>query len=280
MVKVVSEGLSGHAVEHMAGKRVALCRVGLGVSARAEKVMRALGAGGRLWFGEREGEAGWWLGEEDVTVAVATLLARDLVQRDPQGYARLSAPGAAWLRRRAASDVAGRALLAGDLEAARQVAPYRDQHRNMAETCGPDKARRWVNQGESALGWLRRRRDKDGAFLLSEAQFLAGERLRSDFERAGIPPRVTSVWSGLGAVIDGGVLGLSPSEAQMRSRARFHRAVEAMGSGLAEVVVRVACYQEGLTLVESGLGWPARSAKVVLGLGLDRLQAFYGIGEK
>lgn len=260
-----------------------------GLSAKAERVMRALGRGAVV---RREG-ADWILEGSDVTVAMATLVARDLVRRDADGIGRLSAPGAAWLRRRAAADEAGRALVAGDPEMAAVAAPYRAQHQALAvrqavaDRTGVDGAgldggtgaRQWVNLGESPLGWLRRRRDKAGVPLISAAQFAAGERLRSEFERAGIPPPVTSVWSGLSAEAGGGgYREFSPTERQMRSRQRFERAMAAMGPGLAEVVVRVCCYQEGLNAIEGDRGWPARSAKVVLGLGLDRLRTFYGIG--
>lgn len=254
-----------------------------GLSAKAERVMAALGRGAVV---RREG-ADWMLEGSDVTVAVATLVARDLVRRDGDGIGRLSAPGAAWLRRRAAADAAGRALVAGDPEMAAVAAPYRAQHQALAVRRAVDGPgleggtgeRQWVNLGESPLGWLRRRRDKAGVPLISAAQFTAGERLRSEFERAGIPPRVTSVWSGLSAEAGGGgYRDCSPTERQMRCRQRFERAMAAMGPGLAEVVVRVCCYQEGLNAIEGDRGWPARSAKVVLGLGLDRLRAFYGIG--
>ena len=45
-----------------------------------------------------------------------------------------------------------------------------------------------VNLAESPLGWLFARG------LVNAAQFDAGERLRSDWERAQLPPRVTMSW--------------------------------------------------------------------------------------
>jgi Domain of unknown function (DUF6456) len=38
-----------------------------------------------------------------------------------------------------------------------------------------------VNPAESPLAWLRRRKDRDGEAMISQAQFDAGERLRSEF---------------------------------------------------------------------------------------------------
>src|SRR5687767_13913839 len=45
-----------------------------------------------------------------------------------------------------------------------------------------------VNLAESPLGWLRSRGH------VSERQFAAGEQLISDWERSGLPPRVTMNW--------------------------------------------------------------------------------------
>ncbi|MEA3067623.1 MAG: hypothetical protein QOK41_1030, partial [Sphingomonadales bacterium] len=45
-----------------------------------------------------------------------------------------------------------------------------------------------INVTESPLGWLFARR------LVSQRQFDAGERLRCDWERAQLAPRVTMAW--------------------------------------------------------------------------------------
>lgn len=46
-----------------------------------------------------------------------------------------------------------------------------------------------VNEAESALGWLARRKGRDGRPLIEPVQLLAGERLRADFTRAHMMPR-------------------------------------------------------------------------------------------
>jgi len=39
----------------------------------------------------------------------------------------------------------------------------------------------------------------------------------------------------------------------------------------------VVCAGEGMRDAETALGWPARAGKLVLGMALDRLAAFYRI---
>lgn len=60
-----------------------------------------------------------------------------------------------------------------------------------AETCaGPG-----LNLTECPLGWLARRKDKDGRAMIAAAEFDAGERLRAGFWFARMTPRVTANWS-------------------------------------------------------------------------------------
>ncbi|UVO50317.1 DUF6456 domain-containing protein [Sphingomonas sp. SUN019] len=126
-----------------------------------------------------------------------------------------------------------------------------------------------VNLAESPLGWLRSRG------LVDARQFEAGERLRGDYERASIAPRVTMSWTA--RVDGGGGDGLTPGEAQVAAKRRFDAAIAATGPGLSDVLWRVVCAGEGLPAAEKELGWPARSGRVVLGLALDRLADHYGL---
>ena len=133
---------------------------------------------------------------------------------------------------------------------------------------------RTVNLAESPLGWLHARGH------VTTRQFEAGERLRADWERAQLDPRVTMRWdaapvrrgkSGRGAAID-------PSTSQVDARRRFAAAVESAGPGLSDIVWRIICAGEGMRQAETALGWPARAGKLVLGLALDRIADFYRIG--
>lgn len=127
-----------------------------------------------------------------------------------------------------------------------------------------------VNLGESPLAWLHARGH------LSDAQLLAGERLRCDWEAAQLAPGVTMRWDPV-RVSGSGERGLSPSERQLAARQRFDGAVAAAGPGLADVLWRVVCAGETLPDAERALAWPVRSGKLVLRLALDRVAGFYRI---
>ena len=128
-----------------------------------------------------------------------------------------------------------------------------------------------VNLAESPLSWLHARGH------LSDRQFDAGERLRSDYERAQLGPSVTMRWDPVRIKGQGGEMGLSPTERQIAARDRFDGALGRAGSGLSDILWRVVCAGEGLPYAEKALSWPARSGKLVLKLALDRVADFYRI---
>lgn len=127
-----------------------------------------------------------------------------------------------------------------------------------------------VNIAESPLSWLYARGH------LHDRLFDAGERLRTDYERAQLGANVTMRWDPV-RVKASGDTGLSPTERQIAAKARFDGALEAAGSGLQDVLWRVVCAGESLPEAEKLLGWPARSGKLVLRLALDRVADFYRI---
>ena len=128
-----------------------------------------------------------------------------------------------------------------------------------------------VNLAESPLGWLRARGHLDAR------QFEAGERLRADYEMAALGPRVTMRWDASPRPPRGARPALDPTLAQIAAKRRFDAAVTAVGRGLSDVLWRVVCAGEGLTLAEKALGWPSRAGKLVLGIALDRLADHYGL---
>ncbi len=125
-----------------------------------------------------------------------------------------------------------------------------------------------VNLAESPLAWLHARGH------LPARLYDAGERLRGDYERAGLPPSITMRWDPV-RVRGGSDAGLSPTERQVAAKARFDGAMAAAGKGLSDVLWRVACACESLPDAERALEWPARSGKLVLRLALERVADFY-----
>jgi hypothetical protein len=131
-----------------------------------------------------------------------------------------------------------------------------------------------VNLAESPLGWLFARGH------LSRRQFDAGERLRSDWERAQLNPRTTMRWDAAPAARRRGGQPIAPdlNGSQLDAKRRFHGAIDAAGPGLSDILWRVVCSGEGMRQAETALGWPARAGKLVLTLALDRVALFYRIG--
>ena len=129
------------------------------------------------------------------------------------------------------------------------------------------------NAAESPLGWLFARG------LVTQRQFDAGERLRADWERAQLPPRVTMAWDSAPVARGRGGSAGQPdlNGAQIDARRRFNDAVASAGPGLADILWRVVCAGEGMREAESALGWPARAGKLVLTLALDRVADYYRI---
>ena len=159
---------------------------------------------------------------------------------------------------------------------------FRSQHlalaqRQIATECG--HASVTVDDSESPLAWLARRRGRDGRALIEPHQLQAGERLRADFTRANLMPRTTSNWASpissdrRGA---GGDRASAFTETMVAARQRVHQALNAVGPEFSGLLLDVCCFLKGLADIERERNWPTRSAKVVLQLALDRLARHYG----
>ena len=138
-----------------------------------------------------------------------------------------------------------------------------------------------VNDSESPLAWLARRKGRDGRAMISPNQFIAGEKLRADFTRGHLSPRVTSDWSaptGRSRTFAGGAGEMT--DLVVASRQRVRLAMEACGPEFSGLLMDVCCFLRGLEDAERERGWPPRSAKIVLQLALDRLARHYGLRDE
>lgn len=230
------------------------------MGAHGRRVMAALEAGAVF---RRARDGGWRAGP----VLAPDSLVGELVRRDlaraEEGVLRVSRAGQGWSARTARPEGANRLLA----ERVLPVAGEGDARPKRA--AAPAAARRvTVNLAESPLGWLKARG------LIDPRRFEAGERLRGDWEVAGLAPRVTMRWES-GAASTGGAL--DPTLAQIAAKARVEAALAAAGPGLRDVLWRVVCAGEGMETAERALGWPARAGRVVLMLALDRVADHYGL---
>lgn len=138
-------------------------------------------------------------------------------------------------------------------------------------------ARVLMNDSESPLAWLARRKGRDGRAMIEPMQFVAGEKLRAEFTRAQLTPRVTSSWTTQTGGRSRGNGAGEMTDLIVASRQRVRLALEACGPEFAGVLLDVCCFLRGLEDLERERGWPSRSAKVVLQLALSRLARHYGL---
>jgi len=137
-----------------------------------------------------------------------------------------------------------------------------------------------VNEDESPLARLRRTNGRDGAPLIGAAEYAAGERLRADFTRGQMMPRVTANWSASVSLRrrgDGGGGMIEMTDAIVAARQRVDRALEAVGPEFSGLLLDFCCFLKGIEEVERERLWPARSAKLVLRLALASLARHYGL---
>lgn len=161
-----------------------------------------------------------------------------------------------------------------------EVDGFRAQHLDLATAqilTDSGAVRVLVNESESPLAWLARRKGRDGQAMIGPQQFLAGERLRADFTRANMSPRVTSSWAAPTGNRSGSSGPGEMTDLIVASRQRVRLALEACGPEFAGLLMDVCCFLHGLEDVERERGWPSRSAKIVLQLALDRLARHYGL---
>lgn len=184
------------------------------------------------------------------------------------------------MTKRTAKVPRGRRVAANSAPSRDGIDPFMAQHASLAAReimTNEGVARVIVNDSESPLAWLARRKGRDGRAMIDHNQFIAGEKLRADFTRANLTPRVTSSWSGIGRTNGSGAGAGEMTDLIVASRQRVKLALESCGPEFSGVLMDVCCFLRGLEDVERERGWPSRSAKVVLQLALDRLARHYGL---
>ena len=106
-------------------------------------------------------------------------------------------------------------------------------------------------------------------------EFQAGERLRADYTRGQLMPRLGANWvaSVSSGRRDGGIADLT--DAALGARIRVEHAIRAVGPELSGILIDVCCFLKGMETVEMERGWPVRSAKIVLKTALGVLSRHY-----
>ncbi|HET7191309.1 MAG TPA: DUF6456 domain-containing protein [Pseudolabrys sp.] len=161
------------------------------------------------------------------------------------------------------------------------IGAYRARHLALGERridTDVGHARVVVDENESPLIWLARRRGRDGRALVEPHQFQAGERLRQDFTHAHLMPNTTSNWSNpLASPRQTGAAGAgAATDTMVAARQRVHQALDAVEPEFSGLLLDVCCFLKRLEDVERERAWPVRSGKVVLQLALERLARHYG----
>jgi hypothetical protein len=179
---------------------------------------------------------------------ICRLTAADLAVQDAHGNVTITEPGRAHLARSAV------------LRSGVQVDPYLGQHLALARrhlAAAESRSTVTVNEAESPLAWLARRKGRDGRPLIQPVQLQAGDRLRGDFTRAQLMPRTTSNWSAAVALDRRSANPAATfTETVIAARQRVRGAVEAVGPEFAGLLLDLCCFLKGLEDIERERGWP------------------------
>ena len=135
-----------------------------------------------------------------------------------------------------------------------------------------------MNAAESPLAQLARLKGRDGSPFLAPEEREAGERLRTDFTRGQMLPRLGANWKASVASgrRGGGPVGAADiTDVALAARLRVEKALVAVGPELSGVLVDICCFLKGIETVEFERGWPARSAKLMLKTALSALARHY-----
>lgn len=153
--------------------------------------------------------------------------------------------------------------------------PFVSQSEERAALDRGERAR--FSSVESPLSMLGRRRDKTGKPFLEAPLVQAGERFREDFELSQLGRRLAQRWDQFQMTEDR-LAFMAQDELDggcKLARERVMSAIDDLGPGLSDIIIRCCCFLEGLETAEKRMGWSARSGKVVLRIALQRLSRHY-----
>lgn len=160
---------------------------------------------------------------------------------------------------------------------------YLSQHQALAidTNHGSSDLPTYIDLDESPVAHLARRRDRFGKRLLEPHQVEAAERLRRDFEIAGLQPRMTASHFDNTAPVSRRSrchnVGANLADSAVAARQRLDKVAGALGPELAGVAFDACCFLKGMETIERDRRWPARSAKLVLSLALTALARHFGL---
>ncbi len=150
---------------------------------------------------------------------------------------------------------------------------YAGQHRTLIRAADGTA----INLSESPLARLAAAADGEAPFL-GPHHVEAGERVRRLVERAHLQPRMTIAYDAArtaGGRADAAEISDLAADAR-RELAQLQRLLPRDCAG---VVIDVCGLLKGLQVVESERGWPRRTARLVLRMGLDQIARLNGIDE-
>ncbi|MCF6320979.1 MAG: DUF6456 domain-containing protein [Rhizobiaceae bacterium] len=135
------------------------------------------------------------------------------------------------------------------------------------------------NTAESPLARLYSRKQKNGLSYITIQEYQAGDRLRNDFERAGLQPSITVRWNeavSTGSKFGSGSAAGEMSDIAIDARKRLEKAINIIGPELSGVTLDICCFLKGFEIVERERNWPSRSAKLIIKMALSILARHYG----
>jgi hypothetical protein len=148
------------------------------------------------------------------------------------------------------------------------------QHRQVITTADG----KLLNLAESPLSRLAVPGPDGTPAFLAPHQIEAGERIRKLADRAHLQPRVTMSYDPAHTAAGTGA-GTASEMTDMAAEARrqLSAVARALPADCAGVVLDVCGLLKGLQTVEVERGWPRRSAKLVLRIGLEQLAQHFGL---